>query len=103
MILEELQELVQEITRSLVGRNLDTKLEAWLNAALLPASAIYREMFDACKAGVGARLICNRKASGIKFGRIIKPSDARHGFSLDVVEMEHIVGRHHVHRIAKSI
>jgi hypothetical protein len=97
MIREELQELVNEITQSLVGRNLDTKLEAWLNAPLPPASAIYRGMSDACKAGVGAGLICNREAGGIKFGRIIKPSDATHGFSVDVVEMEDIVGPHHVH------
>jgi hypothetical protein len=97
MILEELQERVNEITRSVVDGILDTKLEEWLNAALPPASAIYRGMFDACKAGAGARLICNRKAGGIKFGRIIKPSDARHGFSVDVVEMEDIVGPHHAH------
>ncbi|HWZ74651.1 MAG TPA: hypothetical protein VN326_24610 [Casimicrobiaceae bacterium] len=40
--MEELRELVNEITRPLVGPNLDTKLEAWLNAELPPASAIYR-------------------------------------------------------------
>ena len=97
MILEELQGLVSEITRPLVGRNLDTTLEAWLNEKLPPASAMYRATFDACKAGVGAGLICNREAGGIKFERIIKPSDATNGFSVDVVEMEDIVGRHHVH------
>jgi len=42
MILEELQGLVSEITRPLVGRNLDTTLEAWLNEKLPPASAMYR-------------------------------------------------------------
>lgn len=99
MILEELQGGVNEITRSVVGGILDTKLEERLNAALPPASAIYRGTFDACKAGVGAR--CTRKAGGIKVGRIIKPSDARHGFSVDVVE--DIVGPHMRTRLAKSI
>jgi hypothetical protein len=63
MTVQEPQELVSEITRFLVGRNLDTKLEAWLNAALPPASAIHRGMFNVCEAGVGARLRCDRKAS----------------------------------------
>src|SRR6267154_1513123 len=76
MILEELQKLVNEVTRPLLGRNLDAKVETWLNDELPPASATYRGLFDACRAGAAAGLICNREAGGIKFGRVIKPSDA---------------------------
>jgi hypothetical protein len=97
MILEELQKLVNEVTRPLLGRNLDSKVETWLNDELPPASATYRGLFDTCSAGAAAGLICNREAGGIKFGRVIKPSDATYGFSVDVVEMEDIVGPHHMH------
>ncbi len=45
MTVQEPQKRVSGITRFLVGRNLDTKLEPWLNAAFPPASAIHREMF----------------------------------------------------------
>jgi hypothetical protein len=79
MTVQELQELLSEITRFLVGRNLDTKLEAWLNAALPPASAIHRGMFNVCGAGVGARLRCDRKASPTFDGH---RADSRNGRAL---------------------
>ena len=41
--------------------------------------------------------MCNREAGGIKFGRVVKPCDATHGFSVDVVEMDDIAGPHHRH------
>src|SRR5258708_26350210 len=95
MILEELQKLVNEVTRPLLGRNLDAKVETWLNDELPPASATYRGLFDACRAGAAAGLICNREAGGIQFGRLIQPAEATYRLSGDVVEMEGIVGPHH--------
>ena len=40
---------------------------------------------------------CVAVAGGIRFGRVVKPEPATHGFSVDVVEMENIVGPHHTH------
>jgi hypothetical protein len=41
--------------------------------------------------------MCNREAGGIKYGRVLKPGEASHGFSVDVVEMEDLAGPHHRH------
>ena len=41
--------------------------------------------------------MCDREHGGIRFGRVIKPTDVTHGFSVDVVEMDNIVGPHHGH------
>ena len=41
--------------------------------------------------------LADREHGGIKFGRVIKPGAESFGFSVDVVEMDGIVGPHHRH------
>ena len=41
--------------------------------------------------------MCNREGGGIRYGRVVKPTDATHGFSVDVVEMNDLKGPHHRH------
>jgi hypothetical protein len=41
--------------------------------------------------------MCSREHAGIKYGRVIKPGDATHGFSVDVVDMDNVAGGHHRH------
>jgi hypothetical protein len=41
--------------------------------------------------------MCNRSAGGIRFGRVIKPQQQLERYSVDVVEMDSIVGPHHAH------
>ncbi len=41
--------------------------------------------------------LCNREGGGIRYGRIFKPADDLHGFSVDVVDMKDIAGPHHAH------
>ena len=41
--------------------------------------------------------MCNREAGGIRFGRVMKPGPATHGFSVDVVVMNDVKGPHHRH------
>jgi hypothetical protein len=41
--------------------------------------------------------MCSREHAGIRYGRVIKPGAATHGFSVDVVEMDDIAGGHHRH------
>jgi Domain of unknown function (DUF4863) len=54
-------------------------------------------LFDACQAAIAAGWMCNREAQGIRYGRVLKPGDETHGFSVDVVDMETVVGPHHQH------
>jgi hypothetical protein len=84
-------------TAALAGRPLDADLDAWLNREHGAGSATYAGLKAACEDGVAAGWLCNREGGGIKYGRIFKPADDLHGFSVDVVDMQDIAGPHHVH------
>ena len=88
---------IAALTTQLVGRALDAELDAWLNREHGPGSATYRQLKATCEAGVAAGWLCDREGGGIRYGRIFKPADDLHGFSVDVVDMADIAGPHHVH------
>jgi Domain of unknown function (DUF4863) len=90
-------DLVGAITAHIAGRALDRALEADLNGAYSPSSTIVRELLAACRGGIAEGWMCNREAGNIRYGRVVKPSPATHGFSVDVVEMNDVVGPHHRH------
>jgi hypothetical protein len=85
------------LTAEIVGRPLDAALDDWLNAEHGAGSATYEALKASCEAGVAAGWLCNREGGGIRYGRIFKPADDLHGFSVDVVDMRDIAGPHHVH------
>ena len=93
----DLQQRVATVTAQIAGRPLDAALDAWLNAEHGLGSASYGAIKAACEAGVAAGWLCNREGGGIRYGRIFKPSQELHGFSVDVVDMKDIAGPHHVH------
>jgi len=93
----DLQQRVAAVTAQIAGRPLDAALDAWLNAEHGPGSASYGGIKAACEAGVAAGWLCKREGGGIRYGRIFKPSQELHGFSVDVVDMKDIAGPHHVH------
>jgi uncharacterized protein DUF4863 len=90
-------DLVATITRRIAGKPLDANLESELNAAYSADSGAFRDVFEACRAGIAAGWICNREAGGIRYGRVVKSGPATHGFSIDVVEMNDVAGPHHRH------
>lgn len=97
MDVNQFQALIAGVTGKIAGLPLDAALATRLNAELGPDSAGYKELFAACQAAIAAGWMCNREAGGIRFGRVIQPNPATHGFSVDVVDMEEVVGPHHVH------
>jgi hypothetical protein len=88
---------IADITAALAGRPLDAALDAWLNREHGPGSATYGGLRQSCEAGVRDGWLCDREGGGIRYGRIFKPADDLHGFSVDVVDMQDIAGPHHVH------
>ena len=88
---------IADFTAALAGRPLDAELDAWLNREHGAGSATYASLKAACQDGVAAGWLCNREGGGIKYGRIFKPADDLHGFSVDVVDMQDIAGPHHTH------
>ena len=93
----EFTDLMASITGRIDGRALDQTLEADLNRLFPADGETFRAVVDACRAGIGAGWMCSREHAGIKYGRVVKPGAATHGFSVDVVEMEDVAGGHHRH------
>jgi len=93
----EFADLIASVTGWIGDRALDSALEADLNRAFPADGALFQSVVAACRAGVAAGWMCNREGGGIKYGRVVKPGEASHGFSGDVVEMENLAGPHHRH------
>jgi hypothetical protein len=92
-----LAELMHQITQQLAGQPPGATLDAWLNREHGPDSATFDRLRALCEAGVRDGWLCQREGGGIRYGRIFKPTDDLHGFSVDVVDMNDIAGPHHVH------
>ena len=98
---EQFRAEIATLTAPLQGRPLDAQLDAWLNAEHGPASATYARLKAGCEAGVRDGWLCNREGGGIRYGRIFKPADDLHGFSVDVVDMQDLAGPHHSHPLGE--
>ena len=90
-------DLVAGITARAAGRPLDAALEAELARAFPAEGEAFRALREACHAAIADGWMCDREAGGIRFGRVVKPGPATHGFSVDVVTMRDVVGPHHRH------
>lgn len=88
---------IADLTAQIAGRPLDASLDAWLNTEHGATSSTYAALKASCVAGVAEGWLCDREGGGIRYGRIFKPADDLHGFSVDVVDMKDIAGPHHVH------
>ncbi|MFA7625377.1 MAG: DUF4863 family protein [Pusillimonas sp.] len=94
---ETFQQLIQHITDHIGNRPLDKALQDDLNTTFPADGAVFRQIADACKTGVAEGWMCQYEAGGLRYGRVIKPSPALNGFSVDVVDMKDIAGPHHRH------
>lgn len=97
MTADDFTTLVQRLTAKIAGSPLDDALMARLNGAMGPGSADFDDLAAACRTGIDEGWLCEREHGGVRYGRIIKPGPATHGFSVDVVLMDDVVGPHHAH------
>ena len=86
-----------ELATEIADRPLDDALDVWLNRHHGPDSPTYRRLAEEIALGVAEGWLCNREGGGIRYGRIFKPAEDLHGFSVDVVDMHDIAGPHHTH------
>ena len=85
------------VTAQIHHRTLDRELDLWLNKHLGVDTPTYQELKQSCLEGVAQGWLCKYKGGGLRYGRIFKPSEDLHGFSVDVVDMANVAGPHHVH------
>lgn len=90
-------ELIATVTGAIADQPIETPLGAVLNAKFPAGGALLEELQALCLQGCAEGWLCAREQGGIKFGRPVKPGPATHGFSVDVVDMDDIVGPHHRH------
>jgi len=94
---DQFRNQLASLTSAVAGRALDADLDAWLNAEHGARSDTFAALKSACLAGVAEGWLCAREGGGIRYGRVFKPSDDLHDFSVDVVDMKDIVGPLHSH------
>ena len=97
----EFRSQVAALTAQLQGRALDAALDEWLNRDHGAGSATYAAIKRGCVAGVADGWLCKHEGGGIRYGRVFKPADDLHGFSVDVVDMKDIAGPHHRHPLGE--
>lgn len=97
MTLDEFTALIARVTGKIQGMPVDHALKGFLDAQFPASGEDFTAIESACKAAVAAGWMCKHEAAGIKYGRVIKPGPATHGFSVDVVEMADCKGPHHRH------
>ncbi|MDH3537046.1 MAG: DUF4863 family protein [Gammaproteobacteria bacterium] len=93
----EFRRQIAVLTTQLAGRELNRNLQDWLNAEHGADSVTFRQLEASCHQGIEEGWLCQHEAGGIRYGRVFKPVDDLQGFSVDVVDMENLVGPHHSH------
>lgn len=97
MNLETFQQLIQKVTNHIGNRPLDKTLQDDLNQTFPAGGDVYNEIVSACRTGVADGWMCQHEGGGIRYGRVIKPTDVLNGYSVDVVDMKDLAGPHHRH------
>lgn len=97
MSIADFRQQIATLTAELAGKSLNAELGDWLNAHHGVDSPSYQQLKQSCETGLAEGWLCEREAGGIRYGRVFKPSEDLHGFSVDVVDMKDIIGPHHSH------
>lgn len=94
---EDFQALLEPVTNFIGEKPLDKNLQDDLNQEFPQGGEVLNGITQACHDAIAAGWMCKYEDSGIKFGRVIKPTAETAGFSVDVVQMNDVVGPHHRH------
>ncbi len=89
----EFFEIVSAVAREVEERELDARLEAWLNDRFPANGDQFSHLSALCPEGEKEGWLLNREAGGIKFCRAVKPGKEAGRFSVDVVRIRISRGR----------
>jgi hypothetical protein len=94
---DQFRQLVRQVTDAIGGATLDGVLEKRLNQDFPPGGETYRSLEAACRDGIAEGWMCTQGGGRRKFGRIFEPAADLSGFSVDVVDIDDLVGNYHRH------
>jgi hypothetical protein len=78
-------EAVTTITNRIAGKNIDGKLQAFLNENFPPGGEAFDELAELCRQGIDEGWLCANERGGVRYGRVIDQGPETNGFSVDVV------------------
>ncbi len=93
----EFTELVAGVTVRIANRPVDEALETELERTFPAQGRVCRALHDACREGIAEGWMCAQGGPGRRFGRVLEATAATHHLSVDVVELEDVVGPHPRH------
>lgn len=97
MTRDQLADVVASVTGRLGDAPLDQAMEDRLNEAFPVGGETFEALSAACRDGIAAGWMCAQGEGRRKFGRVLEPGPATHGFSVDVVDIDDLAGPHHRH------
>ncbi len=97
MNLDQFQKLLAPITDFVSGETLNLSLADKLNARFSADSDIFNAIESACQQAIADGWMCSQGSRGRRFGRVIEATESTGMLSVDVVNLENIVGPHHFH------
>ncbi len=95
--MNDFRQILQPVIKVVAAAEIDKKLETHLNGQFPADSPLFRQIEEACHAGIAAGWVCAHGNEGRRFGRVIEPSEETNNLSVDVVQLNNIAGPHHIH------
>lgn len=90
-------QMLYEVVDQIDNRRIEPDLADFLTETFPPDSSWFESMTILCRRGCEEGWLCSREHGGIRYGRVVSPTEEMGGFSVDVVEMNNVVGPHHSH------
>jgi len=97
MDVERFRSILEPILTVVGERALDDVLERELNADFPAGGEVFEQVEQACREAIEAGWMCAQGGPGRRFGRVVEPGPSTRGLSVDVVDLDDIVGPHHRH------
>jgi hypothetical protein len=95
--IQSFQALISTITEAIGNRTLDEALQRDLNQQFPYEGEAAQAIRQTCVQGMAQGWMGQHEHRGLRYGRVIEPCKTLNGFSVDVVDMNDIVGPHHRH------
>ena len=97
MNLEEFKSLLKPVTDFVSTQPVSPALADALNQRFPATGTLFNDVERACHAAIKSGWMCAQGDAGRRFGRVIQPGEETGQLSVDVVDLENIVGPHHRH------
>ena len=97
MSVNNFQMLLKPVTAFVSCQAVDAALAEKLNRRFPPNDVTFKTIEAACHKAISDGWMCVQGSKGRRFGRVIESSEETGGLSVDVVDLENIVGPHHRH------